>query len=151
MLCQKSGGAPSCVTHWQSVPRILLTGFILGSQKNVVSFQVEDSGNNSPGDKRAATCPDWPFICLLAYSGALEALLLRTATMVVNILILANPLAPKLGTEPRTLDSDVTLLPFDFFYLGPFHTFLLPSGTFSTTLLSTFYSIFQCQLKKFAS
>lgn len=57
----------------------------------------------------------------------------------------ARPLAPKWETEPRTLDSDATPLPSFFFYLGPFHTFLLPSGILFS--LSPFFPIFQSQLK----
>lgn len=48
----------------------------------------------------------------------------------------ASPLAPKLETEPRTLDSDVTLLPLFFFLPWAFshfppaiwNTFLSPSS-----------------------
>ena len=114
--------------------------FHVGPPKNAISFQVEESGNNSPGNKRAGACPDWPFRCLLACAGAPKALLLSIATMVVNTLTFTSPLAPKLGTEPRTLNSDVTLLPFNFFLPRAFSH--IPPAIWKLFYHSPFYFLF---------
>lgn len=114
----------------------------LGQLWNVVSFQVDDFGKNSPGDKRAAARPHWPFSCLLTSAGAVEALMLRTSYHGCehpdSQMDEASPLAPKLETEPRTLDSDVTLLPLFFFStLGLFTLSSCHLEYFSITLLSS--------------
>ena len=85
LFCQESVGAPvilptdimysSCSINWPC----------LGQPRDVISFQVDDSGHSFPGGSRAATWLDWPFHRVswnVLGSGVLEALLLVGVTMV---------------------------------------------------------------------